>query len=78
MHRGSHISIEHSHGWQITQALIDRFQVIPDFRRPKIIRFGITPLYTTVEEIDRAADALGEILRDKLYLNYSDAAMGVT
>jgi kynureninase len=77
-HRGSHISIEHSHGWQITQALIDRFQVIPDFRQPKIIRFGITPLYTTVEEIDRAAEALELILRDRLYLSYRDAAMGVT
>lgn len=77
-HRGSHISIEHSHGWQITQALIDRFQVIPDFRQPKIIRFGIAPLYTTVDEIDRAADALELILRDKLYLKYSSATMGVT
>jgi len=45
--------------------------VIPDFRAPDNIRFGIAPLYTTYEEIHRAAWALKEIVEQMVYLDYS-------
>jgi kynureninase len=68
---GSHISLGHQEGLRIDQALIDAYQVIPDFRAPDNIRFGIAPLYTTYEEIYRAALALKEIVDQGIYLNYS-------
>ncbi len=69
--RGSHVSLGHPEGLRIDKALIDAYQVIPDFRAPDNIRFGIAPLYTTFEEIYRAAAALKEIVEQGIYLNYS-------
>ena len=43
------------------QALIDR-GVIGDYREPRIMRFGFTPLYTTFTEVWDAVQILGEIL----------------
>ncbi len=60
-HRGSHISYSHESGWPIMQALIER-GVIGDFRTPNILRFGLTPLYTSYEDVWRATESLGEIL----------------
>ncbi|RED15159.1 kynureninase [Parasphingopyxis lamellibrachiae] len=60
-HRGSHISYRHPNGWPIMQALIER-RVIGDFRAPDILRFGLTPLYTSFADIWQAVEILGEIL----------------
>ena len=57
--RGSHISFRHAHAHGIAQALIER-GVIGDFRDPDIVRFGLTPLYLSHEDVWHA----GEILRD--------------
>jgi kynureninase len=76
--RGSHISLGHPKGWQITQDLIHRFSVIPDFREPDTIRFGIAPLYTLASEIDRAVDALESSILNQSYLDFSDSRGGVT
>lgn len=76
--RGSHISISHRNGWQITQALIQRYGVIPDFRRPNIIRFGITPLYTTSDEIHRAVEGLERAILERSYLDFPESCSGVT
>lgn len=59
-HRGSHISYSHPDGWPISQALIER-GVIGDFRAPDILRFGLTPLYTSFEDVWQATEILGEI-----------------
>lgn len=54
-HRGSHIAIKHPEAYRICQAMIHPKDgspcIIPDFRDPDIIRLGITPLYTTYEEL---------------------------
>lgn len=75
--RGSHISVQHEDGYRISQALRSR-NVIPDFRAPNLIRFGLAPLYTTLDEIDRAIDTLEDIMRSKSYLDFSPNPMGVT
>lgn len=62
--RGGHVSYAHEHGYAVMQALIDR-GIIGDFRAPNILRFGFSPLYLRFEEIERAAEALGEILRTR-------------
>ena len=59
--RGSHASFAHPHAWSINAALIER-GVIGDFRTPDILRFGLTPLYTSFEDIWRAVDTLADIM----------------
>lgn len=76
--RGSHVSLGHVEGLRIDKALIDAYQVVPDFRAPDNIRLGFAPLYTTFEEIYRAALALKEIVELGVYLNYSDQPPEVT
>jgi kynureninase len=59
--RGSQISFAHPEGYAIMQALIAQ-GVIGDFRAPDILRFGITPLFVGVGEIDGAIAALSQIM----------------
>ena len=80
--RGSHVTISHYASWQICQALIagngEHPKIIPDFRPPHFIRFGITPLYTRFEEIKRVIEVLREIVERKLYLNFPLEKLEVT
>jgi kynureninase len=80
--RGSHISLKHAEAYRISKALIDPDvgdgPVIPDFREPDNIRLGISPLYTSYEEIFRALRQLKEILSEKLFEHYSIARDQVT
>jgi kynureninase len=59
--RGSHVSYSHPQGYSIMQALIER-HVIGDFRAPDILRFGFTPLYTSFEDVWRAARTLADVI----------------
>jgi kynureninase len=64
--RGSHVSFHCPEGYAVMQALIAQ-GVIGDFRMPDIIRFGITPLYTSFADIWDAAAILSRILDEKLW-----------
>ena len=64
--RGSHVSFEHPEGYAVIQALIAR-GVIGDYREPRIMRFGFTPLYTSFTEVFDAVQILGEILDQKTW-----------
>jgi kynureninase len=59
--RGSHVSFEHIHGYAIVRALIDQ-HVIGDYREPRIMRFGFTPLYIRFVDVWDAVDRLAAIL----------------
>jgi kynureninase len=59
--RGSHISFAHPNAFEICQALIAH-GVIGDFRAPDVVRFGITPLYTSFEDVWQAVDIMADIL----------------
>lgn len=59
--RGSHISYAHPEGYAIVQALKAR-GVVGDFRDPDILRFGLTPLYTTHGDVAAAVDILAGIM----------------
>jgi kynureninase len=80
--RGSHISIQHPEAYRICKAMIDpergEYSVIPDFREPDNIRLGITPLYTSFEEIYRAVKLVEEITKSGLYQSYSLERNSVT
>ena len=64
--RGSHVSFEHPEGYAVIQALIAR-GVIGDYREPRIMRFGFTPLYTCFTEVWDAVEILGEILDNRTW-----------
>ena len=76
--RGSHVSLGHAEGWRINRALIDRMHVIPDFRLPDNLRFGVCPLYTTYAEIHAAVTALRRVVVERLYEQYPAERSGVT
>ncbi len=59
--RGSQASFEHPHGYEVMQALIAR-GVIGDYREPRILRFGFTPLYTRFVDVWDAVETLRDIL----------------
>ena len=56
--RGSHIAYAHPEGYAIMRTLIAR-GVIGDFRKPDVLRFGLTPLYLGFEDVWRAVEILG-------------------
>lgn len=68
--RGSHISVRHSEGYRITQALIQEENLIPDFREPDNIRLGFSPLYTSFREIYQAALCLKKVVEEKTYQHF--------
>ena len=76
--RGSHVSISHPEGYRINQALIQRMGVIPDFRLPDSIRLGVCPLYTTYDELRRAAEALRIVVEERIHEDYPAERSGVT
>jgi kynureninase len=64
--RGSQVSFRHPEGYAIMQALIAQ-GVIGDFRAPDILRFGFTPLYTTMEDVEGAVAILKRIMDARLW-----------
>jgi kynureninase len=71
--RGSHVSLRHPEAWRLTQALVAEYGVIPDFRGPDLIRFGLAPLYNGFEEVFEAMVRLRRALEDGAYLRYPEA-----
>jgi len=59
--RGSQLSYEHPDGYAVMRALIER-GVIGDYREPRILRFGIAPLYIRFVDVWDAVEALRDVL----------------
>jgi kynureninase len=76
--RGSHISLGHDEGYRIDRALIEEMNVLPDFRAPDNIRFGLVPLYTSFEDVFTAVARLETVVREKRYEKYALARDSVT
>lgn len=64
--RGSQVSFRHPEGYAIMQALIAR-GVIGDFRAPDILRFGFTPLFIGMAEVDAACAVIAEVMAGRLW-----------
>ena len=64
--RGSHVCLQHENAYAVMQALIAR-GVVGDFRAPKLMRFGFTPMYTSYADVYDAADHLHEVLSKRLW-----------
>jgi kynureninase len=76
--RGSHVSFGHADGWRIDQALIEEQHVLPDFRHPDNIRFGIAPIYTSFAEIHEAVMRLARVVTERCYENYPAGRAAIT
>jgi kynureninase len=76
--RGSHVSLRHPEGYRINRALIDEMNVIPDFRDPDNLRFGLAPLYTTFGEIWQAVERTRIVMQEKRYEKYPKQRLTVT
>jgi kynureninase len=60
--RGAHVSLRHPEAWRVCRALIERAQVVPDFRGPDSIRLGLSPLCTSHLEVADALERLRELV----------------
>jgi kynureninase len=60
-HRGAHVALAHADAKRLCAALIDR-GVIPDFRRPDVIRFGLSPLTTRFVDVWDGVETLRTLL----------------
>jgi kynureninase len=60
--RGSHVSLRHPDAWRICRALVERADVVPDFRAPDSIRVGVPPLYTRHVDVWDALDRLRRLV----------------
>ena len=49
--RGSHVAVRHPEAWRLCRALVEELDVVPDFREPDLIRFGVTPIYTRFVDV---------------------------
>ncbi len=59
--RGAHLAIRHPEARRLTAALIAR-GVVPDFREPDAIRFGLPPLTTRFADVAAGIEALADLL----------------
>lgn len=80
--RGSHITLSHPDSWRICKALLEGneggIKIIPDFRPPNFIRFGIAPLYTRFSDLYTTVARLKEIVKKKEFEAYNHQKPTVT
>jgi len=68
--RGSHVSIRHKDGYRINLALIEDMNVIPDFREPNNIRLGVTPMYTSFQDVWESVNRIQRVVTEKRHLRF--------
>jgi kynureninase len=76
--RGAHVSLGHDEGWRLCRALIERANVIPDFRPPDTIRLGFAPLYSRFVDVWDAIDRLARLVESGEYREVDAAPSRVT
>jgi len=76
--RGGHISLTHPDAAQIARAMRELTNVIPDFRRPNVIRLAVSPLYTSYAEIFTGLERLRDLVASGRYRSVSMEGTNVT
>ncbi|MGI8435892.1 MAG: kynureninase [Chthoniobacterales bacterium] len=75
--RGGHISLRHRDAQAMSLALRAR-AVIPDFRKPDVVRLAPSPLYNTFTDCWEAIAALKEITVNRSFENFATTSALVT
>jgi len=75
--RGGHLSLQHENAQAIALAL-RAHGVIPDFRKPDVVRLAPSPLYNTFTECWDAVQTLKEIAATRSYEEFAAAVALVT
>ena len=76
--RGAHVSLRHEEAWQVCQALIERANVVPDFRGPDSVRLGLPPLYTRFADVWDAVDRIERLVAAGEHRDFPVARSRVT
>ena len=76
--RGGHVALAHEEGWRICRALIERADVVPDFRPPDVVRLGFSPLYSRFVDVWDAVDRLADLVERGEHLRVDTAPLRVT
>jgi len=76
--RGSHVSIRHADGYRINLALIEELNVIPDFREPDNIRLGLTPMYTSFQDVWESINRIQRVITEERHLRFTATRQTVT
>lgn len=66
--RGSHVSLRHPEAERVSVAMVERARVIPDFRRPDLVRLGCSPLTTTFAEVHEAMRRIRDLVSSGRHL----------
>lgn len=69
--RGGHVALEHEDAARINAALKD-MGVIPDFRRPNVIRLAPVPLYISYHDVWKVVQIIKKIMEEKIYEKYEN------
>ncbi|WP_223865316.1 kynureninase [Streptomyces sp. 5-10] len=64
--RGSQVALRCAEAGEAGEVMAElvRRGVVGDFRRPDVLRFGFTPLYTGFAEVERAVRVLADVLKE--------------
>jgi kynureninase len=76
--RGAHISLRHADAYPINRALIEEMNVVPDFREPDIIRLGLSPLYTSFEDVWTGIERIRQLVVEGRHTRYAQRRRPVT
>ena len=76
--RGGHVALRHPEAWAITRALIERANVVPDFRGPDVIRFAFPALYTRFVDVVDVAQRTRDLVEAKEHEGVDTAPRRVT
>ena len=76
--RGAHISLRHQHAYRINRALIEEMDVLPDFREPDNLWLGLSPLYTSFEDVWTGIDRIRQTVVERRYERYPESRLSVT
>ena len=76
--RGAHVSFGHPEGLAVDRALIAEMNVIPDFRPPDVVRFGLSPLTTRFSDLVEGVARFRRVLDEERWRPYAGAGPAVT
>jgi kynureninase len=76
--RGAHVAVTHPDAYRICRALVEKADVIPDFRTPDRIRLGPAPVMTRFTDVWDAMDRLRGIVAEGVHLTIDSSRATVT